>query len=165
MGQTNNCRGTFSCKLMTLGTDMQIAVGAAVRGCCCGCEGAEDRTGQASRPGLPAACTFSSSMINCFDNFGLCRHHFQIPCQARRSIRGKMQTENGATHTHLPLPPFPCFPRAIFVASLTNVAKIDVWFHAAEGGTARLSASGGREACKIYSRCRFSRNSASFALL
>lgn len=47
-GQTNNCRATFSWQLMTLGTDMQIAVGAAVRGCCCGCEGG---TEQDRRPG------------------------------------------------------------------------------------------------------------------
>lgn len=113
--KTNNCRATFSWQLMTLGTDMQIAVGAAVRGCCCGCEGGQNRTGQANRPGLPAACTFSSSMINCFDNFGLCRHHFQIPCQARRSIRGKMQTVNGATHTRLSSPsPFPLLPSCYF---------------------------------------------------
>lgn len=140
MGQTNNCRATFSWKLMTLGADMQIAVGAAVRGCCCGCAG---WTGLAARPGLPAACTFSSSMINCFDNFGLCRHHFQIPCQARRTIRGKMQTETGQ-HTHAS-PPAICSPLPL-LPSCYFCGIADEWSQnwcMIPCGTARLSAMWG----------------------
>lgn len=78
IGQMNNCRATtFEWKLMTLRADTYANCSwAAV----CGCQ---------AGPGLPAACTFSSSMINCFDNFGLCRHCIQIPCQMRRAIRGK----------------------------------------------------------------------------
>lgn len=157
--KTNNCRATFSWQLMTLGADMQIAVGAAVRGCCCGCEGGTERdrrTGQ----GCQLHVHFLHQWLIVLTISVCADITFKFLAKRVAQFAAKCKPSTVCTHTHLSPHPFPLLPSCYFCGIADECSQN--WCMIPCG---RLSASGGREACKIYSRCRFSRNSASFALL
>lgn len=97
--------------------------------------GGQNRTGQDRRPGQ--GCQLHVHFLHQWLivlTISVCADiTFKFLAKRVAQFATKCKPRTGQhTHASLPPSPFPCFPCAIFVASLTNVAKIDVWFHAAD---------------------------------